>query len=501
MTRVARPPDPRQVPWPLVAILALAMLVRLAAIFAAPSLNFWDENFQLFEQGHRLAFGYGVITWEFEDGLRSYVLPYALAGVFAASEPIFGGPQGYIHASQIVIAALSLAPVAAVYEMGRRTSRTHAVIAGLAAATWFEIVYFSFRPLTEALAGDFVIVAVALASALPQTISRRRLAAIGFCLALAVLLRVQLAPGVLFVAAWLCRLDMRTRWSALALGAAPVLVLFGVTDWLTWGAPFSSLVRSVWINLGRDKASHFGVQPFYLYPGFMAVFWGPAFPLFIFLAARRLKASAAWIGFSLIVIATHSLIPHKEYRFIFPAIASAVITAAMGSADLVTSAQAHITAARGRLLGAGVAAAWMVVSAALAASPFFTPNWTRDRTVIEASYWLSRRADLCGVAFSGTPWYRTGGYAFLHRSVPMYFFKRRRIAQAEASAQAFNYLFLRRSDLGRFQPDFRPVWCKVDESGVARCLARRPGGCSPEPGMTPIVRMTRLGEGPPETED
>ena len=45
----------------LLILLALAMLVRLAAIIAFPSLHHPDENFQLFEQAHRIAFGYGVV--------------------------------------------------------------------------------------------------------------------------------------------------------------------------------------------------------------------------------------------------------------------------------------------------------------------------------------------------------------------------------------------------------------------------------------------------------
>jgi hypothetical protein len=146
-------------------------------------------------------------------------------------------------------------------------------------------------------------------------------------------------------------------------------------------------------------------------------------------------------------------------------------------------------------LTVAVAGGWVAASAALAASPFFTPNWTRERTAIEASQWLSQRADLCGVGFSGTSWARTGGYAFLHRNVPMYFL-RARDAQADASARAFNYVFLRRSDLGRFAPGFKAAWCETDETGVAQCVARRAGGCAAQPGLTPILRMKRLGEGP-----
>src|SRR5580693_7188614 len=80
----------------LLILLALAMLVRLAAIVAFPSLHHPDENFQLFEQAHRIAFGYGVVPWEFRDGIRSPVLPYVLAGLFRVGDKAFGGPEGYL---------------------------------------------------------------------------------------------------------------------------------------------------------------------------------------------------------------------------------------------------------------------------------------------------------------------------------------------------------------------------------------------------------------------
>jgi hypothetical protein len=270
-----------------------------------------------------------------------------------------------------------------------------------------------------------------------------------------------------------------------------VLVLFGAVDWLTWGAPFSSLVRGVWINLGQGKASDYGVRPAWLYLGYMIAFWGPMFPVLLFLAARRWRQSAVWIGFAVIVIASHMLIPHKEYRFIFPALACLVIAAAMGSADFVASLGARMTTSRRRLLAVGVGAAWVVASVALAASPFFTPNWTRDRAVIEASYWLSGRQDLCGVAFANTPWYRTGGYAFLHRDAPMYF---PRPGQIRSATRAFNYIYLDRSDLVRFQPGYAAVWCAAGDNGGQVCLARRPGPCTAVAGLTPVLRAHRLGD-------
>src|SRR5258707_14772071 len=114
----------------LLVLLALAFLVRVAAIIAFPSLHHPDENFQLFEQAHRIAFGYGVVPWEFRDGIRSPVLPYFLAALFWLGERMVGGPEGYLFVARAALAALSLFGVAAVYRHGQRTRPTHALMSG-----------------------------------------------------------------------------------------------------------------------------------------------------------------------------------------------------------------------------------------------------------------------------------------------------------------------------------------------------------------------------------
>src|SRR6202163_1083038 len=104
----------------LLILLALAMLVRLAAIIAFPSLHHPDENFQLFEQAHRFAFGYGVVPWEFRDGIRSPVLPYTLAALFWLGERLFGGPEDYLLVARSALGAASLAGVGGGFPHGPR---------------------------------------------------------------------------------------------------------------------------------------------------------------------------------------------------------------------------------------------------------------------------------------------------------------------------------------------------------------------------------------------
>src|SRR3954469_9144691 len=75
-------------------VVVLAIAARLVAIFGSfPHLHWADESYKFFEPAHRMAFGYGLVVWEFRDGIVSPVLPALFAGLWTLVEPIFGGPQ------------------------------------------------------------------------------------------------------------------------------------------------------------------------------------------------------------------------------------------------------------------------------------------------------------------------------------------------------------------------------------------------------------------------
>ena len=351
--------------WTMWGILAGALVLRVAAILAFPSIHHPDEDFQIFEQAHRWAFGYGIVPWEFVVGIRSPVLPLIFAAVFKLAAPVVGGPQGYLLVARLLLALSSLAAVAAVYRMGRRTSMTHALIGALVAATWFEIVYFADRPLTGAVATTVLLVVLSLASVPGGAFTPRRLVAIGFSLGLCLMLRVQLAPGLFIVALWVGRLHMRQRWLPMALGGLVPIAVFALADWAVWGGFFHSYFAAVQVNLVENVASRFGTAPVGAYARWLLEQWRFAFPLLWLLIAVRARGSAVWILTAIAIIAVHSAIPHKEYRFVYPAFACLIIVAAMGSADLLQKARARLAAAvlsrarrrRGARLGGGLCGA------------------------------------------------------------------------------------------------------------------------------------------------
>src|SRR6202012_5067785 len=132
----------------LLAVFAAATVLRFLFIIVFSGIHNNDEDFQIVEQSHRFAFVYGVIPWEFEEGTRSPLPPLAISGLFRLAGLFGDGPRFYIATARIVLAAVSLLSVVALFFMGLRRGLTHAAIISVVAATWFELVYFSYRPLS-----------------------------------------------------------------------------------------------------------------------------------------------------------------------------------------------------------------------------------------------------------------------------------------------------------------------------------------------------------------
>jgi phosphatidylinositol glycan class B len=149
-------------------------------------------------------------------------------------------------------------------------------------------------------------------------------------------------------------------------GLVPV-VAFGAADWIAYGGFLHSYVEYVRTNLIQGRASDFGVEPIGWHFTRFSTRWTFAPPILVALVAVRLRASAIWIATAMAIIASYSVIPHKEYRFVFPAFACIVIVAAMGSSDLIERTRRWLGPRRvGRYLLAGSASIWVATSAVLA---------------------------------------------------------------------------------------------------------------------------------------
>jgi GPI mannosyltransferase 3 len=90
----------------LFTIAAIAIALRLIPIAFVPSVNWPDEIFQVLEPAHRLAYGYGLVAWEFQLGVRSWLMPGLVAGIMELSRILGAGPDYYLPAVTTGLAAI-----------------------------------------------------------------------------------------------------------------------------------------------------------------------------------------------------------------------------------------------------------------------------------------------------------------------------------------------------------------------------------------------------------
>ena len=412
----ARLPEPARIALGL--ILCAALAIRVASFVQWPGVIFPDETFQYLEQAHRLAFGSGLVPWEFQVGMRSWLLPGALAGLMRVVHWIDADPWTYIVCIRLLCATLSLSVVYIAFRLAWETGGlVAAVLAGAFAALWFEAVYFAPVVMPDVLGAHVALWGIYLGSRSDGEAFWRTFL-VGAMLGLAVCLRIQLAPAVAAAALWMYRLDFR-RWRLVVLGGLAVVVpVLGALDWITWGAPFQTVWLYVVRNVVNGVSEYFGVEPWDNYLHMVWWSWTPlALPLAALAVAGVRRAPALAVAALATVIAL-SCLGHKEYRFIYLALAIAPILMGLGAAELVAWTRRRRGAAAAMAVGIASLMYFAGASAYGATHGYLADRWGINASNLRAFLAAHRTPDICGLGVA-VRWDHTGGYTYLDRAVPL----------------------------------------------------------------------------------
>jgi len=473
-------PTRRAPVWPLLAILVIAFALRVGIGFERPASDWPDEVFQSREPAHRLAYGYGIVPWEWRTGMRSWVFPAVLAVVMRASDWIASGSYGYNLGILLALSALSLTVVWTAYQWGFRVGGVRAaLIAAWACAVWFDLIYYDPQALPGMVAIHFLIPGMYFGifpGSLPVR-ERTRMWIAGALLGLAVALRVHFAPGVLVAAVYCCWGDWKKKIGPFAVGAAVPVLAFGAVDWFTWGKPFASYINYLAMSFsnlfGRGGVGPriAGIRPAGWYLEQLAERVGPA-AVFIVLAVRRNSSLAAVAA---VIIASHELIAFKHMYVIAPVLPLLVLLIGLGVAAVST------TMWRKRPVIGSLPGIALITLASVLWGMANSP-WTTETDTLLAFEKLSRRTDACGVGLMTMHWSMSGGYAYLHQDVPIY-----PVAYEKESApsSAYNYI------VGDTEPHGFPGY-SIRECSGSMCLLERAGGCDPVPeqSINEVLRRT-----------
>ncbi len=476
----------------LPAILALGFALRMVTGLTETHVVFFDETIQYFEQGHRLAFGTGVVPWEFDDGIRSWLLPGLIAIVMRGTAWFSDNPMLYIGAVRTLCVTMSMVIVLIGYRTGERDGgQMGAIVTGGFCAIWFDLIYFAPAVMTEVLAAHCAIAALYLGEGARTA---RRVFWVGALFGVAICLRYQYAPALAIAAIWQHRRYLKS-WQWLFLGAASVLLPFsGVLDAITWGAAF----QSIWLNFVRNSLQGIAVASGTAGPGYYVDYLTIALmplPLFIGLAAVGATRFPALAVAAVATLVMHSLLPHKEVRFIYLTLAAAPILIGLGATRVL-----NLLAARHgpRAIAAGVPcflALSAVASLYIATGPL-AGRWSFQRGVVHAFIAAHQEPGICGLQVRDMPSWESGGYTYLNRDIPLMFepyvpevripgvpdplrfMVERQGGPVPQIRSPFSHVIARAADK---LAGFSPVACFPDDvrSGEPElCLFRRLSGCS-----------------------
>jgi GPI mannosyltransferase 3 len=426
---------------------------------------FWpDEIYQSLEPAHRLVFGYGWQAWEFLEGARHWTLPGLVALIFKLAQALgLTYPEGTLALTRAVFCVVSAAVPLGVYRLARLYGATpiDAAIGATASALMALTIYFAPRATGETASAAPLV--FGLVATLDPAVARRwRLMGV-LLLAAAVFLRLQNAVFCLSVlGVWWAQGRRRHALEALGLFVGAGLV-YGLVDLATWGNFLHSFRVYVRFNLIEGKASQFGTElPWFYVKALLLSEGRVVLPLAVLGALAWKRARPLWwVWLPFFVV--HSILPHKELRFVYVLVPLLAALGAVGltevrarwpnwsvSTSLALLVLTLVSALTYRGLTFGRLGVRNPGPPTLSALDYSGPE---NRLLMLAG----RRADVCGLRITSTEHWRTGGYAYFHKQVPMY-----GLHQRTGTEQSYSHL------IGRGPP---PAGTVVARDGEAWLLS------------------------------
>ena len=441
--------------WP---VLALAFAARAAVALSGDFLLHPDELMQYLEQGHRLAFGNGVLYWEFFYGARSWLVPALIAGVLKLFDTVgLGQPGWYVGGVELTFCAISLLIPAGMYFFARRHFDEAAARAALlAGAFWYELVGFAHKPLTGFTATAVLMALLALCARPPR--DRAGTAWLAALLAvLAAAIRMQYAPlalvllGLYFLRAGQGATPGRGVTGGRAqivLASSVFLLAAGTFDALTWdGGLFHSYLTNIRFNVALSGVRGSSDSPGWQYLWWLALAGAGLGALCVAAALRDPRRYGFLLSLITLILILHSAQAHKEYRFIFAVIplwllVGAGIVARLATPDARATPAAPAASGRAAGLGrpvlvygvAGAVFAGVSLAGILNALPrqhevyegAYTPQgfvirFLRGQDPVFRAYrHLAETPGVEAVWHVDRHYHSLPGYYYLHRKIPFY---------------------------------------------------------------------------------
>lgn len=306
-------------------VLLIAMAVYTVTAVNSEGYYHFDEHYQIIEfAGYITGFNQpDELAWEFEAGIRPALQP-AIAAALCTILQTTGIDDPYLQALALRLLTMVLALVAitrfirsSIHWVQPANQQVYIVLSYL---LWF-LPFLNVRFSSETWSGLLFLWATAL---VPENSFKHasRFLLPGFLLGLSFVCRFQSAFLIAGLFAWLVVVKQSKIRNILVLtgGIAGAVVMGICID--TWF--YGEFIFTPWnyfrVNILQDVASRFGVAPWYHYVVWLLFVPGGVLLLISLLIVlfSDNRQPLLWIILPFFIV--HSLIAHKENRFLFPLI-------------------------------------------------------------------------------------------------------------------------------------------------------------------------------------
>ncbi|KAI9564959.1 hypothetical protein GHT06_008700 [Daphnia sinensis] len=306
--------------------LVLLLLIRLSSVIVVQTWFVPDEYWQSLEVSHRLSFGYGYLTWEWFEGIRSiiypavFVIPYKVLAYLSLDSQ-----QALIYVPRVIQALFS---VWAEWNFVKGIKN----VLNRPQVSWFMLLelgnhflyYVTSRTLANTVEMNLVLLGISY-------FLNHCKGAFLLCVMISCYMRPTSAP--IWLPFLLCFIQQEKHWIfskkflKVVLECSVVLgAVLGLDSWW-YGKPVLVPVQFLLFNVVTDLSQFYGEHSWHWYfTNALPSLMGPTLIPLVFIFSNK-KASnyidnkVITIQLSaLLYILCHSFVGHKEIRFLTPII-------------------------------------------------------------------------------------------------------------------------------------------------------------------------------------
>ncbi len=402
-------------------LIGYGLFLRIFLALSGDFLLAPDEVMQYLEQGHRIAYGYGLIPWEYRLGIRPLIIPYFIAFWLKFFSIVgLNQPAEYIPGIKLVFCFLSMSIPLGMYQFCKQNySKTTGYIALFLGCSWYELIMTAHKPLSEIFSTELMFLGLYFFN--HTNIRLFYAATLLSCLAVAI--RPHIAPVIIILLTYYYYHKPKSVIiNGLTIIAMSVLAI-GLFEYSTLGVPWLSYYLYFYYNIIIGIASGFGVEPMYTYLWvFLVTSLGLFYVSIIYgFNPNNIKKNILPVFSILIILGLHSLIAHKEYRFIYPVIPFWLIIFSTYLANLISNNEPYqrtfiIIAI---ISGLGLNGLLPKQQLAIPLVNHSGISYFKRSDSLNAYLYLSTIKDKGGIIDYTNYWYNSGGYYYLHRKVPL----------------------------------------------------------------------------------